>query len=44
MATSCEKLYDEVWAEPITKVFQRYGVSDSFLIRVLSRLNGTRPI
>lgn len=43
MAVSREKLYEEVWAEPITKVSKRYGVSDSFLIRILHRLNIPRP-
>ena len=28
MSVTCEKLYDEVWNEPITKVSKRYGVSD----------------
>lgn len=43
MSVSREKLYEEIWAEPITKVSKRYGVSDSFLIRVLQRLNIPRP-
>jgi hypothetical protein len=38
-----DKLYDEVWAEPMTKVAARYGVSSSFLARVCARLNVPRP-
>lgn len=38
-----EKLYDEIWTEPITKVSKRYGVSDSYLIRILKNLNIPRP-
>jgi hypothetical protein len=38
-----EKLYDEVWAEPMTKVAARYDVSSSFLARVCARLNVPRP-
>ena len=43
MSVTREKLYEEVWAEPITKVSKRYGVSDSFLVRVLQRMNVPRP-
>ena len=43
MSVTREKLYEEIWAEPITKVSKRYGVSDSFLVRVLQRLNVPRP-
>lgn len=43
MAVTREKLYEEIWAEPITKVSKHYGVSDSFLVRVLQRLNVPRP-
>lgn len=43
MTVSREKLYEEIWAEPITKVSTRYGISDSFLVRVLQRLNVPRP-
>lgn len=38
-----EKLYDEIWGEPISIVSERYGVSDSYLIRVLKKLNIPRP-
>jgi hypothetical protein len=43
MSVTREKLYEEIWAEPITKVSRRYGVSDSFLVRVLQRMNVPRP-
>lgn len=43
MSISREKLYDEIWAEPITKVSKLHGVSDSYLIRVLKNLNIPRP-
>lgn len=43
MAVTREKLYEEVWAEPMTKVAARYGVSSSFLARVCERLNVPRP-
>jgi hypothetical protein len=43
MSVSREKLYNEIWAEPITKVSKRYGVSDSYLIRILKSLNIPRP-
>lgn len=39
MAVTRETLYEEVWAEPMTKVAARYGVSSSFLARVCERLN-----
>jgi methylaspartate ammonia-lyase len=34
-----ETLYQEVWAQPMTTVAVRYGVSSSFLARVCERLN-----
>lgn len=43
MAVTREKLYEEVWAEPMTKVAPRYGVSSSFLARVCDRLNVPTP-
>ena len=43
MSVSREKLYDEVWAEPMTTVAERYEVSSSFLARVCERLNVPRP-
>jgi len=43
MSVTREKLYDEIWAEPMTKVSKRYGVSDSYLVRILKSLNIPRP-
>ena len=43
MGIAREKLYEEVWAEPMTKVAARYSVSSSFLARVCKRLNVPRP-
>ena len=43
MGVTREKLYDDIWTEPITKVSKRYGVSDSYLIRILKNLNIPRP-
>src|SRR5688572_19949769 len=43
MIVDRERLYEEVWAEPMTKVAARYGVSSSFLARVCERLNVPRP-
>ncbi|TFW72337.1 hypothetical protein C3Y98_04325 [Methylotenera oryzisoli] len=43
MSVTREKLYEEIWAEPITTVSKRYGVSDSYLIRILKSLNIPRP-
>lgn len=44
MAVDRETLYAQVWAEPMTKVAARYGVSSSFLARVCERLDVPRPI
>jgi hypothetical protein len=43
MSVSREKLHDEVWAEPMTTVALRYGVSSNFLARVCQRLNVPTP-
>jgi hypothetical protein len=43
MAITREQLYQEVWAEPMTRVAARHGVSSSFLARVCTRLNIPRP-
>jgi hypothetical protein len=43
MSVTREKLYEEIWDEPITKVAKRYEISDSFLIRVCKKLNVPRP-
>ena len=38
-----EALYAEVWAEPMTTVASRFGVSSSFLARICVRLAVPRP-
>jgi ATP-dependent Zn protease len=43
MSVSREKLYQEVWAEPMLKVGAHYGVSSSFLARVCRRMNVPCP-
>ena len=43
MSVTREKLFDEIWAEPIIKVSKRYEVSDSYLVRILKSLNIPRP-
>lgn len=43
MNPSREKLYEGIWTEPITRVAKRHGVSDSYLVRILQRLNIPRP-
>lgn len=43
MSVSREKLYEEIWAEPMTTVASRYGVSSSYLARVCTRLNVPKP-
>jgi hypothetical protein len=40
---SRERLYQEVWSEPMTSVAKKYGVSGSFLARVCTLLNVPRP-
>jgi hypothetical protein len=40
---SRERLYQEVWAEPMTTIALRYKVSSSFLARICTRLNVPRP-
>jgi hypothetical protein len=40
---SRERLYQEVWSEPMTNVAQKYKVSSSFLARVCTQLNVPRP-
>lgn len=42
-SVSRERLYEEVWAEPMTTVALRYKVSGSFLARVCTWLNVPRP-
>lgn len=43
MAVTRERLYEEVWSEPMTTVAARYDVSSSFLARVCARLSVPRP-
>lgn len=43
MSVPREKLYEEVWAEPMTKVAARYDVSSNFLARVCERLHVPHP-
>ena len=43
MAISRERLYQEVWSEPMTSVALKYKVSASFLARVCTWLNVPRP-
>lgn len=40
---SRERLYEEVWAEPMTTVALKYKVSSSFLARICTRLKVPRP-
>ncbi len=44
MSVRREKLYEQIWAEPIIKVSEQYGVSDSYLVRILKKLNIPRPL
>jgi hypothetical protein len=43
MSVSREKLYEEVWAEPMTTVARRYSISSNFLARVCARLRIPSP-
>ena len=43
MALSREKLYEEVWAQPMTVVAARYEVSANYLARVCECLNVPHP-
>ena len=38
-----EKLYKEIWAEPMIKVVQRYNVSDVALKKTCKKLNVPVP-
>jgi hypothetical protein len=40
---SRDRLFEEVWAEPMLKVAARYEVSSSFLARICERMNVPRP-
>lgn len=43
MRVAREVLYKEIWAEPMTTVAARYGLSSNFLARVCERLKIPRP-
>jgi hypothetical protein len=43
MAVRREELYQQVWAEPMTKVSARHEVSGNYLARVCEYLNVPRP-
>jgi hypothetical protein len=43
MTVTREKLYEEVWAEPMTTVAARYEVSSNFLARICGRLKIPTP-
>lgn len=38
-----QELYDLVWAKPMTKVAEEFGVSGSYMARVCLTLNVPRP-
>ena len=38
-----EKIYEEIWSEPIQHVAKRYGISDVGLAKVCKKLNIPRP-
>lgn len=38
-----DRLYTEIWREPMTKVSARHGVSSNYLARICKRLNIPRP-
>lgn len=40
---SRDELYGLVWSEPMTKIADRFNVSDSYLARVCTLLNVPRP-
>src|SRR4051812_21765875 len=42
-AVTRETLYAEIWAEPMTTVAERYGVSANYLAQICARLNVPRP-
>lgn len=43
MSVTRQALYDEVWAEPMLRVAERYGVSSSYMARVCTVMNVPRP-
>jgi hypothetical protein len=38
-----EKLYEEIWAEPMMQVAKRYGISDVGLAKICKKMNIPRP-
>jgi len=38
-----EELYALVWAQPMTKVCEQFGISSSYMVRVCTLLNVPRP-
>jgi hypothetical protein len=38
-----QKIYEEIWSEPIQHVAKRYGISDVGLAKVCKKLNIPRP-
>jgi len=43
MSVTSDKLYEEVWAEPMAKVAVRYRISANYLARVCHHLNVPFP-
>lgn len=43
MSVTRDKLYEEVWAEPMAKVAVRYRISANYLARVCHHLNVPFP-
>lgn len=43
MSVSREELYQLVWAQPMTKVAEQFGVSGSYLARVCALMKVPRP-
>ena len=44
MAVTREKLFEEIWAEPMTTVAARYNVSSTYLARICKRLKVPLPV
>jgi hypothetical protein len=38
-----QKIYEEIWSEPMQHVVKRYGISDVGLEKVCRKLNVPRP-
>ena len=38
-----EKLYDEVWSEPVRQIAGRYGISDAGLAKICRQFAVLRP-